>query len=53
MIGAFYALPEHYFEAIVPQEWGVVQFMGIPRNSPQIIAKKQKLACQPVHRLKI
>ena len=27
--------------------------MGFPRNSLQIIATKRKLACRPVHRLKI
>ena len=38
MIDAFNALPERLFWGIVPQEWNIVQFVGNPRNSLQIIA---------------
>jgi len=40
------------FEAIVPQEGRIVQFVEFSRNSLHILAIKRKLACQPAHKLK-
>lgn len=43
-IDAFKALPKQDFEVIVPQECWFVQFMGLPRNSQQIIAKLKEIS---------